>query len=138
MKKTLWSIFIGWLCLFALGMGGNDGDSVVQVPKTEKNYAATLMDQADVSIELERFSCDGQTFMTGKFGKSEISIDFEKIDTATFILQGKEVKAGVKLKDGQLIEIMMDKKKACFGVSAFANVRIELGDIKKISMRLKK
>ncbi len=138
MKKKLGSVFIGLLCLLTLGMGGNDGDSVVQVPKTDKNYAAILIDQSDVSLELERFSCEGQTFLTGKFGKSEISIDFEKIDSVTFILRGNEVKAGVRLKDGQLIEIMMDKKKVCFGAAAFANVRIELADIKKVSLRLKR
>jgi len=33
---------------------------------------------------------------------------------------------------------MIDKKKACFGAASFANVRIEVADIKKISMRIKK
>lgn len=138
MKKRLWSALIGLLCLLSLGMGGMGENSVTSIPRTDKNFAVTLMDQADVSMELERFSFDGQTFLSGKFGKSDISIDFEKIDSVTFLSQANEVKAGVRLKDGQLIELMIDKKKACFGVSSFANVRIEVPDIKKIVIRIQK
>ena len=138
MNKKLWSAFVGLLCLLSLGMGGMGENSVVNIPKTDDNFAVTLMDQSDVSMELERFSFDGQTFLTGKFGKSDISIDFEIIDTVAFLSQENEVKAGVRLKDGQLVEIMVDKKKACFGTSSFANVRIGVSDIKIITIRIRK
>jgi hypothetical protein len=119
-------------------MGGMDENSVVNIPKTDRNFAVTLTDQSDVSMELERFSIDGQSFLTGKFGKSNISIGLEKIETVAFLSKGNEVKADVRLKDGQLVEIMVDKKNACFGVSSFANVRIGVSDIKKITIRIKK
>ncbi|MEW6672093.1 MAG: hypothetical protein AB1427_10320 [Thermodesulfobacteriota bacterium] len=137
MKKKLCSVLVGLLSLLSLGMGKTGENSLVNIPRTEKNFSATLVDQADLSMELERFSFDGQTFLTGKFGKSDISIDFEKIDSVAFLAQANAVKAGVRLKDGQLIEIMIEKKKACFGASSFANVRIEVQDIKKVSLRLK-
>jgi len=138
MKKRLWSALAALLCLAMLGMGGMGENSAVIIPRTDKNVAATLVDQSDVSLELEHFSIDGQTFLTGKFGKSSISIDFEKIDSVAFLSQGNEVKASVRLNDGQMVEIMVDKKNACFGVSSFANVRIKVPDIKKISIRIKK
>lgn len=126
---------IGAMCLFSLGMGGMGENAVVNVPRTEKNFAAKLIDQSDVSVDLERFSLDGQTFLTGKFGKSEISIDFDKISTVDFYLQQGNVKARVHLKSGQLVEIILEKTKPCYGVAPFANVRIQVQDIKQINLR---
>lgn len=137
MKNKWCAIGVVLVCLLSLGMGGSGEDSVVSIPKTDKNFVATLVDQADVSMQLEHFSFDGMTFLTGKFGKSDISIDFEKIDSVAFLLHENVVKAGVRLKDGQLVEIMIDRNKPCFGSSSFAHVRIEVADIKKVSLRLK-
>jgi len=79
----------------------------------KKDYAATLVDQTDVSMDLEKFSFEGQTYFIGKLGRAEISIDFDKIDSVLFILQDDQVKARLNLKDGKTLEIIVDKDKNC-------------------------
>lgn len=137
MKKGFYFSLVVIIFFCTLGMGGmRDGDAIT-VPDPEENYAVTLIDQSDVSIELEKFSCDGLTCLIGKLGRVEISIDFDKINSVFFLLQDKDVNAKVNLKDGRVIELIVDKKKPCYGVSSFADIRIEMQDIKRITIHRK-
>ena len=134
MKKS-WYFGLGiFICFLTLGMGNMGERGVIDIPEPEKNYAVALVDQADISMDLEKFSFEGQTYFIGKLGRAEISIDFDKIDSVLFILQDDYVKARVNLKDGKALEILVDKGKNCYGISSFANIRIEVQDIKKITM----
>ena len=134
MKRKLHFGLVVLLCFFTLGMGSMGESDVVNVPEPEINYKVKLVDQSDMSIDLEKFSCDGQTYLIGKLGKADISIDFDKINSIFFLLQEDDVKAKVNLKDGKVLEIFVEKKKPCYGVSSFADVRIEMQDIKKITI----
>jgi len=134
MKKS-WYFGLGIFIYFlTIGMGNMGERSVIDIPEPEKNYAVAFVDQTDVSMDLEKFSFEGQTYFIGKLGRAEISIDFDKIDSVLFILQDNYVKAKVSLKDGKALEILVDKGKNCYGISSFANIRIEVQDIKKITM----
>ena len=140
MKKGWYFGLVIFICFFTVGMGNNmGGRDVIDIPEPEKNYAVTLVDQTDVSMDLEKFSLEGQTYIIGKLGLYETSIDFSEIDSVLFILQDDNVKAKVNLKDGKALEIIVDKGKICYGISSFANlrVRIELQDIKKITIHEK-
>ena len=98
MKKN-WYFGLGILiCFLTIGMGNMGERGVVDIPEPEKNYAVALVDQTDVSMDLEKFSFEGQTYFIGKLGMAEISIDFDKIDSVLFILQDNHVKAKVNLK----------------------------------------
>jgi hypothetical protein len=134
MKKDWHFGLVILICVLAVGMGNMGEMGVIDIPEPEKNYAATLVDQTDVSMDLEKFSFEGQTYFIGKLGRAEISIDFDKIDSVLFILQDNHVKAKVNLKDGKALEVLADKGKNCYGISSFANVRIEVQDIKKITL----
>ena len=134
MKKSRYFGLVILICFIAVGMGNMEERGVIDIPEPEKNYAATLVDQTDVSIDLEKFSFEGHTYFIGKLGRAEISIDFGKIDSVLFILQDDQVKAKVTLKEGKAIEILVDKGKNCYGISSFANIRIEVQDIKKITL----
>lgn len=139
MKKSWYFSLVIFICFLTVGMGnmGERGD--IDIPEPEKNYAVTLVDQTDVSMDLEKFSLEGQTYFIGKLGLYETSIDFSEINSVLFILQDDNVKVKVKLKDGKALEILVDKGKNCYGISSFANirVRIEVQDIKKITMHRK-
>ncbi len=137
MKKSWYFSLVIFICFFTVGMGNMGERGVIDIPEPEKNYAVTLVDQTDVSMDLEKFSFEGQTYFIGKLGRAEISIDFDKIGSVLFILQDDHVKAKVNLKDGKALEILVDKGKNCYGISSFANVRIEVQDIKKITMHRK-
>jgi len=134
MRKSWYLGLVVLICFLTVGMGNMGGRDVIDIPEPEKNYSVTLVDQTDVSMDLEKFSFEGQTYFIGKLGRAEISIDFDKIDSVLFILQDDNVKAKVKLKEGKTLEILADKGKYCYGISSFANVRIELQDIKKITI----
>jgi hypothetical protein len=134
MKKGWYFGLVSFIWFLTVGMGNMGERGVIDIPDPEKNYAVTLVDQTDVSMCLEKFSFEGQTYFIGKLGRAEISIDFDKIGSVLFILQEDNVRAKVKLKDGKALEILVDKGKNCFGISSFANVRIEVQDIKKITM----
>jgi len=134
MKKGWYFGLVVLICFLAFGMGNMGERGVIDIPEPEKNYTAKLVDQTDISIDLEKFSFEGQTYFIGKLGMAEISIDFDKIDSVLFILQDDHVKAKVNLKDGKALEIIVDKGKNCYGVSSFGNVRIEVQDIKKVAV----
>ena len=134
MKKSRYFGLVILICFLTVGMGNMGERGVIDIPEPEKNYTATLVDQADVSMDLEKFSFEGQTYFIGKLGRAEISIDFDKIDSVLFILQDDNVKVKVNLKDGKALEILVDKGKNCYGISSFGNVRIEVQDIKKVAV----
>jgi hypothetical protein len=134
MKKSRHFGLVILICFLTVGMGNMGERGVIDIPEPEKNYTATLVDQSDVSMDLENFSFEGQTYFIGKLGRAEISIDFDKIDSVLFILQDDQVKAKVNLKDGKTLEILVDKGKNCYGMSSFGNVRIEAQDIKKVAV----
>jgi len=134
MKKGWYFGLVILICFLTVGMGNMEERDVVDIPEPEKNYAATLVDQTDVSMALEKFSFEGRTYFIGKLGRAEISIDFGKIDSVLFILQDDQVKAKVNLKNGKALEILVDKGKNCYGISSFGNVRIEVQDIKKVAV----
>ena len=134
MKKSRYFGLVILICFLTVGMGNMGERGVIDIPEPEKNYTATLVDQADVSMDLEKFSFEGQTYFIGKLGRAEISIDFDKIDSVLFILQDDHVKVKVNLKDGKALEILVDKGKNCYGISSFGNVRIEVQDIKKVAV----
>ncbi len=134
MKKGFYFSLVVIIFFCTLGMGGMGGGDQIAVPEPEENYAVNLIDQSDVSIELKKFSCDGLTCLIGKLGRVEISIGFDKINSVFFLLQDNDVKAKVNLKDGKVVELIVDKRKPCYGVSSFADVRIEMQDIKRITI----
>jgi len=126
------------ICCLTLGMGTTGDQTSVKTPEPDKNYTVTLVDQSDVSLDLEKFSCEGLTYLTGKLGKSDISIDFEKIRSILFVVADGKAKALVTLDNQKQVELTMKKNIPCYGVSSFADVRIEVKDIKKIVLHGRK
>ena len=121
--------------LFSTGMGSMGSEDATRIPEVDVSYAATVVDQSDVSMALRKLSFDGQTFLMGRLGKARVSVEFEKIRSVTFGLRNDSVQATVRLKNGEVIEINIEKKKPFFGEADFAQVRIEVQDIKTIAFQ---
>jgi len=132
MKRTLVGSLFILICCLTLGMGSMGDQVSVKAPEPDKNFLVTLIDQDDVSLELEKFSCDGMTYITGKMGKAVLSIDFEKIRSILSVDKSGQRKALVNLKDNKQVELVIEKDIPCFGTSSFADVRIMTHDIKKV------
>ena len=60
------------------------------------------------------------------------SSEFEKIRSVIFGLRCDNRRANVRLKNGEVIEIDIEKRKPFFGEADFAPVRIEAQEIKTI------
>jgi len=134
MKRKLFvSLFI-LICCLNVGMGSMGDQASIKAPATDKNFIATVVDQDDVSLELENVSFDGKTYLTGKMGKADLSIDFEKIRSMLFVEREGQLTAMVTLEGHKQIEMVVDHDVACFGTSSFADVRIAVRDIKKIEL----
>jgi len=130
-----------WPCLMVIvfmvttGMGSFGDQQSVEAPEPDVLYTATLVDQSDVSMTLDKVSCNGQTFVFGYMGRSQVSIDFEKISAIFYFLRDDEIQASITLKDGNTVEITVEEDIPWHGVSPYANVRIDTKDIKKITLQ---
>lgn len=130
-NKVLGGVFI-CICCLSLGMGTMGDPSAVKTPEPDKNYTATVVDQEDVSMDLEKFTVNGQTYLTGKLGKADLAIDFERIRSILFVTADGVTTAAVTLGDRKQVDLIVAQDTPCFGASSFADVRIEVKDIKKI------
>ena len=115
------------------GMGDMPKGPVI-VPQTDVDYTARVIDVSGAVLDLKRFSCDGQTFLPGVVGKAHLTIDFRDIDTVSFQPEGATMLADVTLMNGENIRMTMVRKQSFFGQASFADVRIDLPDIRSISI----
>ncbi len=130
-RASAFAILILFFILLT-GMGSSGKYNSVKVPKTDKNFTVNLVDITGVSVCLENFSIEGKTNVFGTFGKSDISIDFDQITSIAFVLKEKVVKATVKLYNGVTMDILINKRKKCFGTFSFTNFRIYISNIKSL------
>ena len=131
-KKYL--VFLLLAAFLCLGMG-TMGDGGVEIPKTSRNYSATLVDRSGLSIDLDHFSFEGKTFFYGKLGMAEASVDFDKIKSIKFNRgdTGK-VLATIDLADGKKVTLAIKKDMSCYGSSSVADIKIDVADIAEIEM----
>ena len=118
-----------------MGMGSSGESAPVTVPEPETDYAVVLVDQSDVSTALEKFSCDGQVFISGKRGNAHISIPFQKISSVQFFLKDAVLTADVKLKDEPSVTITVEKDQPCYGTLSYGSMKINMEDIKSITFK---
>ncbi len=135
MKKIAYLISTVFFALFLIGMGTTDGSAPVTVPETEINYAVAMVDRSDVTMGLEKFSCDGELFMSGKRGNAHISIPFDKIASVHFFLKDEILTANVKLKDNTSVTLTVEKDQPCYGTLSYGSIKIEMADIKSITFK---
>ena len=134
MKKRTCLLLLMVAALGCLGMGGMGGG--IEIPQTTKNFSVVLVDRSGLSISLDRFSCDGNTFFAGKLGMAEASVDFGRIRSVAFEkAEKKMVAAVIHLKDGETVRLLMEDDLACYGAASVADVRILVSDIKSIEFK---
>ena len=131
-RKWYLACLMSGIFIVTAGMGSFGEQRSIEAPEPDTLYSATLIDQADVSMELKKVSCNGQTYIFGHMGRSQVSIDFKKIRAILFFLKEDKIQASIKLTDGNTVEITVEEDIPWHGVSAFADVRIDTKDIKKI------
>ncbi len=126
-------ILLGSL-LFLLGMGDLGGKAPKdKIPEPEKNFGAQVIDLQEVQTALTHFSQEGRVFLEGKRGKASITIPFEKISQIHLQnLKGDEISAKVSLRNGDKIEMQLNRKAIFYGKAKFGTFQIEAKDLKSI------
>jgi len=132
-KNWVLSCLMGCVFIVTAGMGSLGEQRTIEAPEPDTLYSATLIDQSDVSMKLQKVSCNGQTYLFGYKGRSQLSIDFDKIRAIFFFLKDDKIQADVTLSDDSSVEILVEEDIPWHGVSAYADVRIDTKDIKKIT-----
>jgi hypothetical protein len=134
MKKGGWIGLLVIFYVFLVGMGGFGDPDSVQVPEPKANYSATITDLSDLAIRVERFSFDGQIYLSGKMGDADVSVTLDRVNTIIFVLHEDTLTAEVRLKDGKTVSVVMNKKTNCHGQFAYGGYRIAAVNIKSIKV----
>ncbi|MDL1975822.1 MAG: hypothetical protein LWX55_13815 [Deltaproteobacteria bacterium] len=132
MKKKLYVISVIILSLFTIGMGNMKDTAPVTAPDTGTNYAVVMVDQSDVSMDLEKFSCGGRAFMSGKRGDAFLSIPFEEIRSVHFFLKDEVLTAKITLNDDTSVSLIVEKDRPCYGKFSHGFMKINMREIKSI------
>lgn len=122
-------LMAGWV-VFA-GMGRTPES---EIPKPEIDFAATVIDDQDISTKCRLVSWEGQLFFVGFRGKGAVSIPFEKVKKAVFIgaSSGGKKDAQITLKSGEVVAATFDDESRFYGTTTFGTYKITAKNIKEI------
>ena len=134
MKKWMALSFILVSILATMGMGEMGGAVPAdKTPTPEKNFAVRVADREDVQTSLSQFSQDGKVFLAGKRGSATVSIPFEKISRVEMGgAEGNDLRVKVSLRNGESLDLRIEKKARFFGKADFGSFQIEGKDLKTI------
>jgi len=128
----LWMI-LSMIPLLA-GMGSMFGDGQTdKIPVPEQKIQAIFLDQMDVATACTNVSLQGNTFIEGKRGAGTYTVPFDQILEIVFLMKGEELKGMVRLKNGDPVELVLNKDHRAYGRTVYGTFRIRLGELKKMS-----
>jgi hypothetical protein len=135
-KKNWIAILILLLLIpLCLAMGGNSGNvSPERIPVPVKKFQAIFIDLSDIVTEAKDISIEGATYLEGKKGEGTFTIPFDKIQTATFLMNDGKLNVMIKLRDGATLQLIVSKNKKVFGRTPYGTFQISLGDLKKMTI----
>jgi len=133
MKKSK----LSFLVIFALlplltAMSALQNQSPEKIPVPEKKYVATFIDQTDMITDCRNVSIDGETFLEGKRGNGTNTIPFEIITEVSFMLEGEKLNGAVTLRDGNVVQLLLNKNQRAYGHTKYGTYQIRLADLKKM------
>ena len=116
------------------GMGVLDEDSpTTRIPEPSTNFKVRITDVELATYEATRASFDGHVFLTGLWGKTKVSVPFEKIDKVMFDPgEGSEIVAIVSLRDGTNKTLSVRGTTPCFGEATFGNVSVQVRHLRDV------
>ncbi len=124
-----------WFLLVAMGTEGGEVRGPVQIPTPEKKFDVTLIDRDAVTIRLTYFSAEGMVFFTGKLGRGQVALAFDRIKSVDFHLKGKKLLATADLKNGRKLTFSVNRNLRVMGRVVYGNYRIALGNVRRIVFR---
>lgn len=119
--------------LTAMGTNGGEG-SPDKIPVPEKKFTATFIDQDDVITECRDVSIEGGTFLDGNKGEGIYTVSFDNIASIVFQLKDDRLTGIVRLKEGDGVELMVNKDARAYGYTKYGTFQIRLADLKKMTV----
>ncbi|MCX5830562.1 MAG: hypothetical protein NT140_01480 [Deltaproteobacteria bacterium] len=133
MKKIKLALLIVLALLPLLtAMSALQSQSPEKIPVPEKKYFATFIDQTDIMTDCRNISIDGETFLEGKRGNGTNTISFEIIAEVSFLLEGEKLTGTVKLRDGNAIQLSLNKNQRAYGYTKYGTYQIKLSELKQM------
>jgi hypothetical protein len=133
MKKSKLALLIIFALLPLLtAMSALQSQSPEKIPVPEKKYFATFIDQTDIMTDCRNISIDGETFLEGKRGNGTNTISFEIIAEVSFLLEGEKLTGTVKLRDGNAIQLSLNKNQRAYGYTKYGTYQIKLSELKQM------
>jgi hypothetical protein len=133
MKKSKLALLIVFALLPLLtAMSALQSQSPEKIPVPEKKYFATFIDQTDIMTDCRNISIDGETFLEGKRGNGTNTISFEIIAEVSFLLEGEKLTGTVKLRDGNAIQLSLNKNQRAYGYTKYGTYQIKLSELKQM------
>ncbi|MDQ5985642.1 MAG: hypothetical protein CSYNP_01356 [Syntrophus sp. SKADARSKE-3] len=134
-KKWIVIVMLLPLIPLCLAMGGNSANvSPERIPIPAKKYQAIFIDLSDIVTEARDVSIEGATYLEGKKGEGAFTIPFDRIQSATFLMNDGKLNVMIKLRDGATLQLTVAKNKKVFGRTPYGTFQISLGDLKKMTI----
>jgi hypothetical protein len=141
MVRQITKIGLILVAITALGMSGLTGEiDPREFPKPVVNYVATVTDRSELTLEVEQLSFDGEVFLKGEMGVSQIAISFDRIKSIDFspTEDGKRVIARADLGEEEIVEVYISRNLDIFGKASFGIYQVLAKNLKKIEIKGRK
>ncbi len=133
MRNVIVTFMLLLLATVLTGMGMTGGGPGGTVPDVKEEIHARLVDRTGTSIELDRFSVDGEVFIEGERGSGTMSVFFNRLKAIRFgEISGEKVLTTVELKDGSSIDLKVSKRAVFYGDTGFGAYSIRAREVKEI------
>lgn len=131
----LHALLLGVLAFASLGLSTRAED---EIPETDKDVSAEIVDLAQTTTVGERLSIDGTTYFSVLRGKMTVFVPFEKLQSVQSSGQVKSedgvdrVEASFTFHDGTTEKGLIKARQVLYGVSKLGNFQLKLRDVRSI------
>jgi hypothetical protein len=131
MRRPLFAII--FICMW-ITLTGMSQPPQGRIPTPEIDFAATFIDDQEISTNCREVSWEGKTFLTGMRGKGTVTIPFEKVKRVVFIGDVREGKrdAQVTLRNGEVVAVTFDGESRLYGMTSYGSYQITVKNLNEI------
>ena len=135
MRRTAVVVLVALLAgqAFAAGFGGSDAPPA-RIPVPAHDFAATVMDNSGVRVEVTQVSYNGEVFVYGRVGEGQVTVPFTTIASVRFEPSTEANKriAFIVMRDGTSVNVVVEDDVPAYGRTSYGTYSITTDKIKVI------
>lgn len=118
---------------FATGFGGSDAPPA-RIPVPAHEFAATVMDNSGVKVDVTQVSYNGEVFVYGLVGEGQVTVPFEAMASVRFepSTEANKRVAFIVMRDGTSVNVVVDDDIPAYGRTSYGTYSITTDKIKVI------